>query len=123
MKGAAMPNPLHAAPDPDVVPVPRFRPRLLPTLAALVTIPLCVTAGNWQQRRMHEKESQRAEFAIAQMAEPVALASLPASSHWTALRYRPVMAVGQYVPSRQIFIDNKVHAGHVGFHVVTPLAL
>jgi len=34
-----------------------------------------------------------------------------------------VTASGEYDPRHQILIDNKVHAGHVGFDVVTPLRL
>ena len=30
---------------------------------------------------------------------------------------------GEYLPQRQVFIDNKVQAGRAGYHVVTPLAL
>ena len=50
-------------------------------------------------------------------------AALPAVADWASLRYRPVVATGKYVASRQILIDNKVHAGRAGYHVVTPLAL
>jgi surfeit locus 1 family protein len=101
----------------------RFRPRLLPTLAAVAAIALCVAAGNWQRNRMHAKEALRAQLDAVAGAEPVALASLPSAADWASLRYRPVVATGEYLPARQIFIDNRVVAGRAGFHVVTPLAL
>jgi len=101
----------------------RFRPRLLPTLATIAVVAVCVAAGTWQRQRMHAKESLRAEFDAAMRADPVAFTSLPAGADWIALRYRPVIATGEFLASRQILIDNRVHAGRAGYHVVTPMAL
>jgi surfeit locus 1 family protein len=104
----------------------RFRPRLLPTLATIAAIALFVTAGNWQRGRMHEKEARRAQFDAATAGLPLAAAALPASrdpATWVELRYRPVAVTGEYDAARQIYIDNRVHAGRAGYHVVTPLVL
>ena len=103
--------------------VRRFRPRILPTLAAVAAVVVCVMAGHWQQGRMQAKEALAAQQAAAMLHEPIALASLPAQADWASLRYRPVEATGEYVAYRQILIDNKVSAGRAGFHIVTPLAL
>ena len=46
---------------------------------------------------MQAKEALRAQYDAAARAAPVALASLPADADWTALRYRPVVATGEYV--------------------------
>jgi len=120
-----MPNSLSTADEgrPAVLPARRFRPRLVPTLAAIAAVATCVAAGNWQRDRMHAKESLRRQYDAAATAAPVALASLPAAADWPSLRYRPVAATGEYLGGRQIFIDNKVAAGRAGFHVVTPLSL
>jgi surfeit locus 1 family protein len=72
---------------------------------------------------MHAKQELRAQYDAAARAVPVSLASLPIDADWTALRYRAVAATGEYLPQQQIFIDNKVQAGRVGYHVVTPLKL
>jgi len=101
----------------------RFRPRLVPTIAALLVIMVGVGAGHWQQRRMHAKEVLRAQYNEAARAAPVALASLPVSPDWASLQFRAVVATGGYMASRQFFIDNRIVAGRAGFHVVTPLAL
>ena len=121
----SMPNPLSAADEghPAVLPARRFRPRLVPALAAIAAVATCVAAGNWQRDRMHAKESLRRQYDAAATAAPVALAGLPAATDWPSLRYRPVVATGEYLADRQIFIDNKVAAGRAGFHVVTPLSL
>ena len=120
----SMPNRLRSADErAPAAAARRFRPRIVPTLAAVAAVTACVAAGNWQQGRMHAKEALRAQFDAATMAPPVALASLPAAADWPSLRYRPVTATGEYLAERQIFIDNKVAAGRAGFHVVTPLSL
>ncbi len=124
-----MPNPLSTADErspegsPAVAPGHRLRPRLVPTVAAIAAVATCVAAGNWQRDRMHAKEALRGQYDAAATASPLALASLPAASDWPSLRYRPVVATGEFLADRQIFIDNKVAAGRAGFHVVTPLSL
>jgi surfeit locus 1 family protein len=121
----SLPNPMSAADEgsPAVLRARRFRPRLVPTLAAVAAVATCLAAGNWQQDRMHAKEALRRQYDAAATAAPLALASLPAATDWPSLRYRPVVASGEYLANRQIFIDNKVAAGRAGFHVVTPLSL
>jgi len=72
---------------------------------------------------MHEKEALREQFDAAAARAPVELAALPASPDWPALRYRTVVASGEYDARRQVLIDNRVHDGRAGYHVVTPLTL
>jgi surfeit locus 1 family protein len=93
----------------------------LPTLAALAMIVVCVAAGNWQRGRMEDKAALRQQLDTAASAPP---AALPAGTpDWNAWRYRTVELEGTYDASRQILLDNKVHAGRAGYHVVTPLDL
>jgi surfeit locus 1 family protein len=88
-----------------------------------MSLALFVTAGQWQQRRMHEKESLRAQFDAAAAQAPVVLAALTDSTDWNALRYRAVTASGTYDGRRQVLVDNRVHEGRAGYHVITPLLL
>ena len=119
-KRAAMPN----APSPSDAGTPRrFRPRALPTLATVAAVALFVAAGQWQGRRMEQKEALRAQFDAASVQTPIAMPSLPTDADWTALRYRPVVATGEYDARRQVLVDNRVHEGRAGYHVVTPLVL
>jgi surfeit locus 1 family protein len=99
----------------------RFRPRLLPTLAALVLIPLFVAFGQWQWNKASAKEGLQTLFD-ARGAEPaVQLPSAPADPQM--LRYRQVLVRGSYEPEYQILIDNRVHHELAGYHVLTPLRL
>src|SRR5438045_1257934 len=75
----------------------RYRPRLLPTLAALVAVVACIAAGNWQQRRMHAKEELLAQYEAARAEPPVEIATVPRNADWPSLRYRAVTATGEYL--------------------------
>ena len=95
--------------------------RVLPTIVTLAAVALFVAAGNWQRGRMHAKEALGAQLAAAQAA-PVA--PLPGGTvDWAAWRFRAVEARGTFDAPRQFLLDNRVHRGRVGYHVVTPLRL
>lgn len=70
---------------------------------------------------MLEKEALADSMRQAASSAPVALPAVVAD--WTAWRFRRVTATGDYDAAHQILIDNKVHAGRVGFDVVTPLRM
>ena len=99
----------------------RFRPGWLPTLGALVFIVVTVALGNWQRHRAADKEELAAQLAAAASAPAVDLAATDTDP--TTLRFRTVQVRGEYDSARQLFIDNKVHAGRVGYDVVAPLKL
>lgn len=107
-------------PAPPTTASRRLRPAALPTIAAILAIALFVVAGNWQRGRMEQKLALRAQLDAAALAPPVAL---PLDATWLEWRFRPVVLTGQFDAARQILIDNKVEAGRVGYHVVTPLLL
>jgi surfeit locus 1 family protein len=95
--------------------------RWLPTLATIAAMGVFVAAGNWQRGKMEDKQALRAQFdAVA--AAPAA--ALPTEvSDWQAWRYRSVTARGTYDAARQFLLDNRVHAGRAGYHVIAPLEL
>lgn len=97
------------------------RPAWAPTVAALATVAVCVAAGNWQHRRMLEKEVLQAQISAAAAAAPIPLPT--GITDWRAWRFRPVTLTGGFDARHQILIDNALHAGRIGFKVVTPLEL
>jgi surfeit locus 1 family protein len=101
----------------------RLRSSALPTLAAAVAIAVFVAAGNWQGRRMAQKEALRAQFDAAQQAPAMPLPPADMHDPWSDWRYRIVSVDGEFDAARQILIDNRVHAGRAGYHVVTPLRM
>lgn len=112
----------HAMDTPNSAPsaATRRRPAALPAIATVLGIALFVFAGNWQHGRMNQKLALRAQLDAAAAAAPVAL---PVEATWIDWRYRPVVLEGRFDAARQFLVDNKVEAGRVGFHVITPLLL
>ncbi len=98
-----------------------FSPRPVPTVAAAATVALTAFLGNWQAGRAEEKAALQATFAARAVEAPLTLGGGARSAQ--ELLFRRVRARGTFVPGGQFFIDNRVHGGRAGFHVVAPLAL
>ncbi len=99
----------------------RFAPQLLPTLATLALLPLVVGLGFWQLDRAEHKTRLQAEYDARAHGPVVAIGASPQPAE--ALRFYKVVAKGRYDNAHQILIDNRVHRGRVGYHVVTPLTI
>jgi surfeit locus 1 family protein len=99
----------------------RFAPRLVPTLAAAAMLALLLSLGRWQVMRAEEKEARQSLFDMRMKSPPFKLSGPVADP--PALLYRRVQAEGRYRADGQVFIDNRMHEGRAGFHVVTPLEL
>ena len=97
----------------------RFQPKLIPTLATLLLLPLLLNLGLWQANKADKKQAmqdiydQRGQSALVQIgAEPLNLESI---------RFSRVVARGNYEPAYQILLDNQIYKGQAGYHVITPL--
>jgi len=99
----------------------RFRPRLVTTLAAVAGIAATLALAHWQLGRAHEKEALRQRLELLARDAPVALS--PAQPAGPELAWRRVTARGSFDPRHAVYIDNRLHRGTVGYHVVMPLAL
>lgn len=99
----------------------RFRPRLVTTLAAAAGMALTLSLAHWQLGRAHEKEALAAKLAQRAQDAPVMLGSeaVPVA----ALEWRRVIARGRFEPRYTVFVDNRIHRGVPGFHVIMPLEL
>jgi surfeit locus 1 family protein len=93
----------------------------VPTLAAIVTVIVCVLMGNWQRSRMHEKDAVRAQFESAASERAVPLPDR--IDDWSAWRFRRVVVEGRFDAARGFLLDNRVRNGTVGFDVITPLRM
>jgi surfeit locus 1 family protein len=94
---------------------------MVTTLAAVAFIALTVSLGRWQVDRGEEKAARQSVFDSRLKEAPVRLTgSVPSAE---PLLYRRVAARGEWLPERQIYVDNQIRDGRAGFHVVTPLRL
>jgi surfeit locus 1 family protein len=94
---------------------------LWPTLATLTLLPVMIGLGMWQLDRAGQKLRLQAEYDRRQQEPAVRLASVLENPD--LLRFRQVIARGRYEPEHQVLIDNRVHLGQAGYHVLTPLRL
>jgi surfeit locus 1 family protein len=96
----------------------KFRPKLIPTLAALAAIAATVALGNWQRGRAEEKRAVQVEMQARLALPPQNISAAEADAEW--LKFRRVVVRGTFEPARQIFLDNKSLQNRVGVHVLTP---
>jgi len=99
----------------------QFKPRLIPTIAVLVLLPLLLRLGMWQLERAQEKR----EIIAAQHAK-LALPPLDINQSRqdvSNLQYHHLKVTGTFDPKYQVFIDNKVQQEKAGYEVVTPMRI
>jgi surfeit locus 1 family protein len=99
----------------------KFRPALIPTLAAGLAIAATVSLGNWQRGRAEEKRAVQVQLQARQALPPLALTGRETASE--DLNFRRVIVRGRYEPARQIFLDNKSLESRVGVHLLTPFRI
>ena len=83
----------------------RFQPKLIPTFATLLLLPLLLNLGLWQANKADKKQAmqdiydQRGQSALVQIgAEPLNLESI---------RFSRVVARGYFEPAYQILLDTR----------------
>lgn len=99
----------------------RFRPGFVMTAATIAFCALAVALGLWQTRRASEKEALQARLDRLAAATPLALPARLVAPDDYALRR--VVARGAYADRFTILLDNRVHRGRPGFHVLAPLRI
>jgi surfeit locus 1 family protein len=105
-------RPLYAAKE---------RARFWPLLATVLSVAAAVALGTWQLGRAAEKREAKARFEAlsVQPAIHVSGAELSAAD----VELRRVEARGVFDPRYAVFIDNRIHRGVPGYHVVMPLRI
>ncbi len=96
-----------------------FTPNLIPTLLALICIPVLVSLGLWQLDRADEKRAidQGVNDAIAKPALNLNNANVNELKNEI---YRTASITGQYDTKQQFLLDNRTHKGLPGYHVISP---
>lgn len=97
-----------------------MRPAVLrgvPLLAGMGVVVAGVMLGNWQMRRADEKAHLAAAYVAEEVREPVSL-DLAHSAPWQRVRVE-----GEWVSEGTILLDNRIHEGRAGYHLLQPLRL
>lgn len=98
-----------------------IRKLLVPTLAALLLIPLFCGLGFWQLGRAQEKRALQAEYDRRAGAPAILLTGEVVAAD--AVQYSRVQATGVFDVEYQLLWDNRIHHGAAGYHVITPLRI
>lgn len=99
----------------------QFRPGWPATLLALACLAVFASLGFWQLDRADQKRQLQAEFEQRQLAAPAGVEELAQVGQ--ELRFRKLRATGVFDPENEILLDNIVHQGRAGYHVITPLRI
>lgn len=106
-----------------MLPAPRrFRPPLLPTLAAALFLVLLTSLGFWQLDRARQKQALQQHYEDRGRAPVVDLATA-ARRDEGEMHWRRVRLEGRYDPVRHFLLDNQVYRGRAGYLVYTPFLL
>ena len=98
-----------------------FHPRLFPSLATLLLLPVLMRLGFWQLDRAEEKRVQLQQFE-SRLSEPAVDINQPAELNKLAA-YQKVRLKGQFDTRHQFLLDNKVYHGKVGYQVLSAVKL
>ena len=99
----------------------QFKPKLVPTIATMLLLPLLINLGLWQSDKADLKQAKQELFEKRVMEAPISIGSEPVDLE--TIRYSRVVAQGIYEPEFQILLDNQVYKGQAGYYVFTPLRI
>ena len=92
-----------------------FSPGFL--LLTLLFVALTLSLGFWQLDREKQKR------ALLEMYDTRSQSSVPLETvidDWQANQYQRIEARGNFLPDKQIFLENQVREGQVGYHAYIP---
>lgn len=98
-----------------------FRPGFVPTLAVVLVLPLLTALGFWQLDRAKETQAYLDSLHAGRQAAAINLNTT--EPEYSVAQHRVAAARGRYDSTYQFLLDNQVHNGRVGYHVLTPLRL
>jgi surfeit locus 1 family protein len=101
--------------------LPDRRGRFWPTVATVIGVALALALGNWQLNRGAEKRALKARFEAQAAQPPITVGAQELSA--VEIDLRRVEARGVLEPRYAVFIDNRIHHGVAGYHVVMPLRI
>jgi len=96
----------------------KYRPVLLLAMVACFT---AIAIGNFQRSRAEQKQNAFDRIEGARYDAPIQVGAALVDA--AILDKHPANARGHWLADRTVLIDNKVHNGVAGYHVITPLRI
>lgn len=96
----------------------QFRPRIVPTLATLLVFPLLLSLGFWQLDRADQRQAIVDAYESRDERPAIDLNDVDVPPDEAAPTN--TTASGRFDSRRQLLLDNQLHRGEVGYHVLTP---
>jgi cytochrome oxidase assembly protein ShyY1 len=95
--------------------------RFWPALLILIVVAVTLRLGFWQRDRAHQKEALNAQIVAFENAPArrVGAAPVPLKD----IEFHRVLARGEFLPDRVVYLDNRPYNDQPGFYVVMPFKL
>jgi len=91
-------------------------------IGAIMLIAILASLGFWQLDRSDEKRLIQDDIEQS-LSAPVLTITPETTDSWEQLRYRQIEASGHFDRSFRLYIDNRVHQGTAGYHIISPFYL
>jgi len=103
----------------------RFTPSWLMAVITIAGLFLFISLGLWQLDRAAYKDDIKQRFEVRLNADYRQFPSGDSASEpdWSEMEFRKLILQGQYDPGQSMLIDNRIHKGKAGYHVLTPFNL
>jgi surfeit locus 1 family protein len=101
--------------------LPGKRSRFWPTAATIIGVAVTLALGNWQLGRGAQKRELKARYETQAAQPPIHVGAEVLRAEDMDLRRAE--ARGVFEPQYTVFIDNRIHRGVPGYHVMMPLKI
>ena len=102
----------------------QFKPRLMPTIAVLILLPVLLALGFWQLDRAAQKSALYGQYVQRSNMPSVSLnTALAIGKNPKDLLWRRTTISGVYASDHQFLLDNQVLDGRAGYFIFTPFRL
>lgn len=99
----------------------QFSPGVWPTLATLFFLVLTLWLGNWQSGRAETKRALQTRYDVAMQEAPIHVGDTLLDRD--SVLYRKLEVRGVFDAAHTILLDNRIHKGVAGYHILTPLII
>jgi surfeit locus 1 family protein len=99
----------------------QFSPGVWPTLATMFFLVLTLWLGNWQSGRAETKRALQARYDVAMQEAPIHVGDTLLDRD--SVLYRKLEVRGVFDAAHTILLDNRIHKGVAGYHILTPLII